>query len=96
MAGGTGAAGESLLLFRTGLRHFGMAAEAGIGDMALAEDFAVMHDLEVAALGLLVFGVVAACGAALELRGGSGHLVMAYGALLLRIDGQRSCVVWIV
>lgn len=89
MARGTGAAGECLLLFRTSLGNPSMAAEAGIGHMAPAVNFAVMHNLEIAAFRLLVFRIMATGSTALELGRRSGHLVMADGALILRIDSQR-------
>ena len=57
--------------------------------MALAVNFTVMHNLEVAAFRQLVFGVMASGGAALELGRRTGNLVMADGALLFRIDSQR-------
>ena len=60
MAGRPGTARKGLLHFRTGLGHLGMAAEAGVGHMSPAEDFAVMHNLEIAALRLLILGIMAA------------------------------------
>ena len=57
--------------------------------MTLAVNFTVMHDLEIAAFCLLVLGIVASRGTALELGRRTGNLVMADGALLFRIDSQR-------
>ena len=89
MAGRTGAAGEHLLLFRTGLDHVGMAAEAGISHMAATEDLTVVDDLEVRIFGVHIFGIMAASGTALELGSSAGDLMMAHGALLLIIDSER-------
>ena len=57
--------------------------------MALAVDFTVMDDLEVAAFSLLVFRIVTTGSSTLELGRGAGHLMMADGALIFRIDDQR-------
>ena len=89
MAGGTGTAGEGQLLFRTGLDHIEVTAEAGISHMAAAEDLTVVDDLEVRIFGVHIFGIMAASGTALELGSSAGDLMMAHGALLVVVHGQR-------
>ena len=89
MAGGTGTAGEGQLLFRTGLDHIEVTAEAGISHMAATEDLTVVDDLEVRIFGVHIFGIMAASGTALELGSSAGDLMMAHGALLLIIDSER-------
>ena len=89
MAGRTGTAGEGLLLFRTGLDHVGMTTEAGISHMAATEDLAVVNDLEVRVLDMHVFRIMTASGTALELGSSAGDLMMAHGALLVVVHGQR-------
>ena len=89
MAGGTGAAGEDLLLFRTSLDDISMATEAGVSHMTATEDLAVVNDLEVGVLGMHVFRIMAASGTTLELGRSAGDLMMAHSALLVVIHGQR-------
>ena len=89
MAGRTGTAGKGLLLFRTGLDDISMATEAGVRHMAATEDLAVVNDLEVGVLDKHIFRIMAASGTALELGSSAGDLMMAHGALLVVVHGQR-------